>query len=155
MSDPFDHAEEERDKSKTRHIDTPLGEALRLERDARGLTQKGLAKALDISASTVQKYEEGRVRIPAARLWQLCNLLDVDVAEFFQGLPHSVARPAPGLEARPTGVRDGKQAEFLMDDGRGRKAAAVARAASKLRPDRLDIAIDLIKALRPKPKADV
>ena len=156
-TDAIEEGSEELDDGKTHHIDVPLGEALRIERDARGLTQKALAAALDISASTIQKYEEGNLRISAARLWQLCNFLGVDVADFFKDLPHHVARPLPEPPAGVAlnAVREDPQVTFVMNDGNGRKAAAVARAAAKLNDGRLDIALDPIKALRPKPKADV
>ena len=139
MTTGFDEADDEVERSKTRHIDGPLGEALRLERDGRGLTRARLAEMLDVSDSTLQKYEEGRVRISASRLWQICNLLDVDVGRFFENLPHHVERRSDvGL------AENGRT--FVRDDGRGRKAAAVARAAAKLSDDRLEIAAVLIQA---------
>lgn len=136
--------EEARDRRKTRHIDVPLGKALRLERDARGLSREWLADRLDVSNSTIQRYEEGRTRIPAARLWQLCNLLGVPLTELFSTLPHNVVRHDGGV------VRE-EQAPFVRDDGRNRRTAALARAAARLSDDRLAVAEILVKALRSKP----
>lgn len=82
--------EEAIDGRKTGHIDRPLGHELRVGRDAAGLTQEALAEMLDVSPGTIQKYEQGGVRVPASRLWQVCNLLDIDVANLFKGLPFRV-----------------------------------------------------------------
>ena len=134
--------DEARDRRKTRHIDTPLGEKLRLERDARRLTREEVATRLGVSGSTIQKYEDGSTRISAARLWQLCRLLGVDVATLFADLPHH-----PMLEG--TGVAE-PASPYDQDDGRARRITALARAAGKLTDDRLEIAETLVKAMRPR-----
>lgn len=134
--------DEARDRRKTQHIDRPLGDLLRFERNARGLSRDWVAERLDVSNSTVQRYEEGRTRIPAARLWQLCNLLDLSVPQIFSALPHHVTRPGT-----PDGVA-AERAPFVRDDGRSRRAAALARSAARLTDERLTVAELLIKALR-------
>jgi transcriptional regulator with XRE-family HTH domain len=134
--------EEARDRRKTLHIDRPLGERLRLERDARGLSRDWVAGRLDVSNSTVQRYEEGRTRIPAARLWQLCDLLGLSVSEVFTGLPHQIVR----ADAPAGAVEEGTP--LLRDDGRSRRTAALARDAARLSDDRLVVAELLVQALR-------
>lgn len=131
------------DEGKTGHIDVPLGERLRQERDARRLTRARMAQMLDVSESTIQQWEEGRTRLPAARLWQVCNLLEIEVSAFFGDMPHHVERTAADgvIEAGPP---------FTPNVSRGRKVSAVARAAARLPDDRLAIALDLVKALKPK-----
>lgn len=141
-----DDNDDARDRRKTLHIDRPLGRALRLERDARGLSREWVASRLNVSVSTIQRYEEGRGRIPAARLWQLCKLLDVSVSDFFSRLPHHVTREGSG-----DGFAEGGAA-FVHDDGRIQRAAALARSAARLSDDRLAVAEILIKALRVKPR---
>lgn len=131
------------DEGKTGHIDVPLGERLRQERDARRLTRARMAQMLEVSESTIQQWEEGRTRLPAARLWQVCNLLDIEVSGFFGGMPHHVERLAAGglMEDAPG---------FAADPERGKRVSALTRAAAKLPPDRLAIAVDLVKALKPR-----
>lgn len=141
-----------RDRKKTRHIDQPLGEALRLERDARGLSRDWVAERLGVSISTIQKYEEGRTRVPAARLWQVCNLLGVDVAALFSDLPHHVLRDSAQTGVVATGVAE-TGAAFARDDGRARRASSIARHAARLTDERLEIAETLVKALRTGPAA--
>ncbi len=138
-----DKPDEDGDKKKTSHIDRPLGERLRLERDARNLSRAKLADQLNISESTLQQWEEGRTRVPAAGLWQLCKLLHTEASDIFDGLPYQVERLAEG-EVRMQG------AAFIQDDGRGKHVIALTKAAAKLPNDRLQIAVDLIKALKPK-----
>lgn len=130
------------DKAKTDHIDRPLGERLRLERDARRMTRAVLAARLDVSESTIQHYEDGDVRVPAARLWQICRLLDIEVAAIFEGLPHHVEAVGESAAERGAG--------FVHDDGKGRRVSALARQAARLPDAQLDIAVDLIRALKPK-----
>lgn len=142
--------EEAIDQRKTGHIDRPLGIRLRLERDARRLTQEELAEKLDVSPATIQKYEQGRVRIPASRLWQICGLFNLDVADVFGELPHHIIPPAgPGVREPDTrffGITE----DSTNDQTKAKQVSAVARAAAKLPEDRLAIAVDLIKALKPK-----
>ncbi len=134
--------DEDNDKSKTSHIDKPLGERLRLERNARKLTRGKLAEKLDVSESTVQQWEEGRTRLPASRLWQICRMLEIDVADVFETSPHHVTTGS--------GMADGASGEFIGGGARGRRVSALAKAGSKLPDDRLAIAVDLVKALKPK-----
>lgn len=90
-------AEDEEDRKRTRHIDVPLGARLRALREDRGLTQAELGQMLDISGNQWGRHEIGLNRLPAARLWQFCNVLNVDVAEVYEGLPFNIA-PRGGQE---------------------------------------------------------
>lgn len=138
--------DEGRDRKKTRHIDMPLGRKLRLARDASGLTQAGLADHLDVSPATIQKYEQGDVRVPASRLWQMCKILKLEVAEIYEALPHHVMSDAAGA-----GVREIATA-FVDDSGRERRIRAITRAAAKLTDERLEAADIVIKALKSRPR---
>ncbi len=57
----------------------------------RGLTQTQLGEKLGISFQQVQKYEKGTNRIGSSRLWDMCNILDVPVSFFFEGLSDAAA----------------------------------------------------------------
>lgn len=50
-------------------------------REARGITQEGLAEALEVSYSTVQKWEHGNRELTGRRLKQLASYLDCSVDE--------------------------------------------------------------------------
>ncbi len=74
-------------KPKTPHpTDVQVGKRLRDVRIMRGLTQTQLGEKLGISFQQVQKYEKGTNRIGSSRLWDMCNILDVPVSFYFEGL---------------------------------------------------------------------
>ena len=56
-----------------------IGNRIRKYRKEKKLTQKELAKILDIAESSIQKYEYGKVHIPSPVLNQLADALDVSV----------------------------------------------------------------------------
>ena len=132
--------DDERERRRTHHIDMPLGARLRLARDAFPLTREKLAEYLDVSVATIQRYENGGQRIPAARLWQICRRLNIEVSALFAELPCHV------------GVADGvaePQIPFDHEDGRTKSMTALNKAAAKLSTDRLEIAVEIVRALKP------
>lgn len=70
----------------THPVDTHVGNRLRTLRTMRGLTQADVAQGLDISFQQVQKYELGRNRISASKIYDIANILNVPPAYFFEGL---------------------------------------------------------------------
>lgn len=67
-------------------VDVHVGKKLKTLRILRGMTQTDVAVGLDISFQQVQKYELGRNRISASKLFELSGILDVPPAYFFEGL---------------------------------------------------------------------
>lgn len=134
--------EEAKDRPKTRHIDERLGQHLRLARDAKPVSREEMADYLGVSVATIQRYENGTQRIAAARLWQICQRLDVKLAHLFAGLPHNVIRDA--------GMAEEGSPIFDREDGRSKTLVQIAKAVGKLPTDRLEIAVPVIKALRPR-----
>jgi transcriptional regulator with XRE-family HTH domain len=68
------------------NIDLLLGRRLRRRRKLMGLTQSQLAQRVGVRFQQIQKYEAGANRIAAARLWDFCQALEVEIAYFFDGL---------------------------------------------------------------------
>lgn len=66
-------------------VDVFVGQKLRSRRSLIGITQENLAEAAGITFQQVQKYEKGRNRLSASRLYQFSRVLDVPVAYFFEG----------------------------------------------------------------------
>jgi transcriptional regulator with XRE-family HTH domain len=64
-------------------IDTHIGEVLRALRKQRGMNQSQLGAAGGVSYQQIQKYENGRSRIPASMLYKLAKALDTPIADFF------------------------------------------------------------------------
>ncbi len=67
-------------------IDRYVGGRVRLRRNLLGISQERLAQGLGLSFQQIQKYESGANRIGASRLYQLAQLLDVDVNYFFDDM---------------------------------------------------------------------
>ena len=91
-------------------VDVHVGKKLKELRLLRGMTQTEVADGLGISFQQVQKYELGRNRISASKLFEASQILAVDPAVFFVGLMDGSA-PAPAA----------------VDDESARIASMVAR----------------------------
>lgn len=77
-------------------IDVHVGNRIRLRRTLLGMSQERLGNALGLTFQQVQKYERGRNRVGASRLYDLARVLDVPVAFFFEGLTsHDTIPPQP------------------------------------------------------------
>lgn len=74
-------------------VDIHVGQKLKQLRILRGMTQTDVAEGLNISFQQVQKYELGRNRISASKLFELSHILMVPPAYFFDGLDASAAQP--------------------------------------------------------------
>ena len=48
------------------------------------MTQEGLGEKLGVTFQQIQKYEKGRNRVSAARLFVICEILDVSLASMFE-----------------------------------------------------------------------
>ena len=66
-------------------VDLYVGQKLKARRNLIGITQEVLAEATGITFQQVQKYEKGRNRLSASRLFQFSRVLDVPVSYFFEG----------------------------------------------------------------------
>jgi transcriptional regulator with XRE-family HTH domain len=75
--------------------DKHVGSRLRMRRLMLDMSQTDVADALGLTFQQVQKYEKGSNRISASRLQQLCRILDVPVAFFFEGAPRALGLPEP------------------------------------------------------------
>lgn len=67
-------------------VDAHVGQQLKKMRIIRGMTQTDVAEGLRISFQQVQKYELGRNRISASRLFELSKILKVETSYFFEGV---------------------------------------------------------------------
>ena len=115
---------------------------LRQARTAFPLSREEMAAYLGVSVATIQRFENGSQRIPAGRLWQMCNRLNLELGEIFADLPHQVVSTG-GLEEPDT--------SFDHEDGRSKPMNALTKAARHLSLDRLEIAVVIVKALKVTP----
>lgn len=145
-------ARDDDDQQSTRHIDVPLGVRLRRIRENHGLTQAEMARMLGISTNQWGRHESGANRLPAARLWQFCEALKIEVAAMFRDQPFAAARPASAFVAvpepqRPFSAHDaGGSAEVSLEDGA--LVQKIGAAARDLPQARQRTALAVIRALK-------
>ena len=77
-------------------VDVHVGSRVRMRRTLLGLSQETLADSLGLTFQQVQKYERGTNRVSSSRLFDLCRILKVPVAYFFDEMAGDVAKQSPG-----------------------------------------------------------
>lgn len=90
-------------------VDVYVGHRILIRRKLLALSQESLAKKLGLTFQQVQKYEKGSNRISASRLWDLSQILHVDVNYFFQDMSHEIAGKSPRM------VSDNEDKNILLD----------------------------------------
>ncbi len=81
-------------------IDAHVGARVRQRRTLLGMNQTKLGEELGLSFQQVQKYENGKNRVSASRLYDLSRVLDVSIEHFFEDMPNSVAARSPAAKKR-------------------------------------------------------
>ena len=71
------------------NMDRHVGMRIRSRRQHVGITAASLAKELDVSRQTVDKWENGLVRISVGQLFEAASVLQINPGWFFEGLPGS------------------------------------------------------------------
>ncbi|MBN2676247.1 MAG: helix-turn-helix domain-containing protein [Alphaproteobacteria bacterium] len=72
--------------SKNPHaIDTHIGQRLRLRRTMLKMSQESLAPLVGVTFQQLQKYEAGKNRISASRLYLTSQILNVPITFFYEG----------------------------------------------------------------------
>lgn len=92
-------------------VDVHVGQKLRARRNLIGMTQQEMAEATKVTFQQVQKYETGKNRTSASRLYQFARLLDTSVDYFFDGLTLSDTKI--GIQA---GFADNSQSSYTAAD---------------------------------------
>lgn len=99
--------------AKPTTIDLAIGERIRENRLARGLSLQDLAKAIGVTHQQIQKYERGTCRVSAAMLYRLADALLCDIEALFDGVPETEVP----LEALPkTTLANGEMTLSLAID---------------------------------------
>ena len=65
-------------------VDKHIGARMRESRLAINMSQSNLGEKLGVTFQQIQKYESGRNRVSAARLFVICEILDVSLASMFE-----------------------------------------------------------------------
>lgn len=70
----------------THPIDAAVGKNLQNIRVLRGVSQGELGSRVGVTFQQIQKYEKGVNRISASKLVEMANVLDVAIADLFDGV---------------------------------------------------------------------
>ena len=65
-------------------VDAYIGARIRERRLALNMSQHELGRALGVSFNQIQKYERGRNRVSAVRLFDICKVLNVSLSSMFE-----------------------------------------------------------------------
>lgn len=86
-------------------VPAALGARIRQERQAAGLTVRGLAARIEVSPSLISQIERGRATPSVGTLWSIASELDIPVGDLFDGTgggrkARSESSPVQRREAR-------------------------------------------------------
>ena len=79
-------AEKVAGRARAQDVDRHVGGRMRELRIMPGLTQPQIADLIGVTYQQAHKYEKGRNRIAAGRLYTIAQALGVEVGYFFEGL---------------------------------------------------------------------
>ena len=105
------------------NINVYIGSKIRTRRKELSLSQKDLAKSLDVSYQQVQRYENGENALAIEKLLQIANSLKVSPDFFYNGAPNTEIAEVeedPIIEGKPSGIMnilfidDSKEDEVLF-----------------------------------------
>lgn len=85
-----------------------VGKRVRLRRTLLGMSQEQLGASLNITFQQVQKYERGANRISASRLWDISQILDVQISYFFDDMTDDTMRSSPRRISQSESIIDFK-----------------------------------------------
>ena len=102
-------------------VDVYVGTRLRAQRVQEGLSQEELADAIGITFQQLQKYESGQNRISASRLYDLSQVLGVDLNYFVDGMDEATQRKSPAQIHRGKSTQSVERAINQHDDPHSRR----------------------------------
>jgi len=68
-------------------VDAYIGARMRERRLELGMSQDALGNGLGVSFQQIQKYESGKNRVSAARLFDICKALNASLSSMFERDP--------------------------------------------------------------------
>ncbi|MBP02471.1 MAG: hypothetical protein CMM25_06655 [Rhodospirillaceae bacterium] len=73
-------------------LDIHLGQRLKTQRQAQKLSQKELGVRIGVTFQQLQKYESGKNRISASRLYAISQILNCSISYFFMDFPAKMVK---------------------------------------------------------------
>ena len=106
-------------------VERHIGKQIKMLRMAQKISQKELAKQMDITYQQVQKYETGLNRISVSRLWQICNIFSITPNFLFENVLDVSAKSHSPSDLIPNNVATSQDIKLMLafkniDDGDNR-----------------------------------
>lgn len=98
-------------------VDVHVGKRIRHRRWLVGMTQQQLAEKVGIKFQQIQKYETGMNRVSASRLWDISDVLGVEINFFFDEMSEdneSGENTAAGARNMPMDIMADREAVELV-----------------------------------------
>ena len=131
-------------------VDEHIGRRIQLRRNMLGLSQKDLADACGVTFQQVQKYEKGLNRIGASRLWDLSQVLGVNVDFFYEDLDETSCNKSP-RRLSPHQLSDDNFECFDIDAWLRKDVVALVKAYTKIKYKNVALNIlNLVESMAPK-----
>ncbi len=134
-------------------MDAHVGARICARRRLLQLSQKEMAEALGITFQQVQKYEKGVNRIGAGRLFNIAQLLGVDVDYFFEDVKPEIYNMLPFYKrtyCTGTGLLQEDQVEQSFDPMTGSEATMLLKAFYSLPAKSRNALLLMLTSLREK-----
>jgi transcriptional regulator with XRE-family HTH domain len=80
-------------------VDIEVGQRIKIQRLAAGLSQTELGEGIGVTFQQLQKYEKGVNRVGAGRLTKIARVLRIPASSFFDGRDHIEKVAARGVES--------------------------------------------------------
>ncbi|MBE6446063.1 MAG: helix-turn-helix transcriptional regulator [Alphaproteobacteria bacterium] len=131
-------------------IDLHVGKRVYLRRTMMGMSQERLASELGVTFQQVQKYEKGLNRIGASRLWDLSQVLGVNVDFFYEDLDETSCNKSP-RRLSPHQLSDDNFECFDIDAWLRKDVVALVKAYTKIKDKNVALNIlNLVESMAPK-----
>ena len=131
-------------------VDEHIGRRIQLRRNMLGLSQKDLADACGVTFQQVQKYEKGLNRIGASRLWDLSQVLGVNVDFFYEDLDETSCNKSP-RRLSPHQLSDDNFECFDIDAWLRKDVVALVKDYTKIKDKNVALNIlNLVESMAPK-----
>lgn len=137
-------------------MDAHVGGRICARRRLLQLSQKEMADSLGITFQQVQKYEKGVNRIGAGRLFNIAQLLGVDVDYFFEDVNSEVYQQLPSYKksyGHASGLLQEDQVEQNFDPMSGAEATMLLKAFYALPAKARNALLVMLTSLREKDDA--
>ncbi len=123
-------------------IDVHVGSRVRFRRMLLGMSQEKLGERLGLTFQQVQKYEKGVNRIGASRLFELANVLGVNVQFFYD------EAPVCDINGNVDGMAEDPGTDYVGGVLKSREGIELNRAFSRISDPRVRRSVvDLVRAV--------